>query len=223
MSGPKINDAPWLTTRTFLLLLAAALLAAFPKVALVFNTVFYRDFGAYCYPLTFFTRESFLQGQLPLWNPYSQCGVPMMAQLGQWYPPLLGSFFLPMPWAVNFLILLHLFWGGVGMFWLVRRWNCGNLAAAIAAFAFVFNGVTLSSLIWLTYIVALAWLPWVVGCVREAWRSGGRWIVFAAIAGAMQVLAGMPEIVALTWMFVAAVWISALVNGEIRFQSSSLR
>src|SRR2546427_75169 len=133
--------------RRFVLLLCAAIVATFPKVLLGTHTFFYRDFGAYCYPLTFYTRWSLLRGELPLWNPYIQCGVPHLAQLGQWYPPLLVASFLPMPWAVNFVLLLHLVWGGIGMYWLARRLGAGGFAASFAATAFVFNGVTLSSLL----------------------------------------------------------------------------
>jgi Bacterial membrane protein YfhO len=223
MSDSKPNDAPWPGTRIFLLFLAATLFTAFPLVALGFNTFFYRDFAAYCYPLTYFTGQSLRHGELPLWDPYTLCGVPLMAQLGQWYPPTLLSLFLPMPWSINFFNLLHLFWGGFGMYWLARRWNAGTFGAAFAGMAYVFNGVTMSSLIWITYIAALAWLPWVVGCVQAAWQNGGRWLVLAAVAGALQVLAGMPEITVFTWLFIAALWIYSLFTREVQLVSSARR
>ncbi|HXR04359.1 MAG TPA: YfhO family protein [Verrucomicrobiae bacterium] len=98
---PKPDAAAWPTGRSFLLLLAAALIVAFPKVVLGLHTFFYRDFAACCYPLNFYSRDAFLHGQLPLWNPYSECGLPHLAQLGQWYPPVLLALFLPMPWGIQ--------------------------------------------------------------------------------------------------------------------------
>jgi hypothetical protein len=215
VSDEKSNGADWLTTRSFLLLLAAALLAAFPKVTLGFHTFFYRDFGALGYPGAVFTRDSLFRGELPLWNPYGHCGVPWLAQMGAWYPPGWVCYLLPLPWSENFPMLAHLAFGGVGMFWLMRRWNVGTFSAAFAAFAFVFNGVTFSCLIWGNYIASLAWLPWVTGSVIEAWRTGGRWLPFAALASAMQVLTATPELTLLSWLFLAAIWLSEIGRGAL--------
>jgi hypothetical protein len=223
MRDSNPNSADWLTTRCFLLLLAAALLAAFPLVALGTNTFFYRDFGALGYPGAVFNHDKLMRGELPLWNPYSHCGVPWLAQMGSWYPFQWLCCFLPLPWSENFAMLAHLWFGGFGMFWLVRRWNLSSFAAAFAAFAFVFNGVTLSCLQWGNYIAALAWLPWILGSVMEAWRNGGRWMPLAALASAMQVLTATPEITLLTWLFLGVIWLGELISGEIKFPASILR
>jgi len=214
MSDAKPHDAEWLTTRTFLLILAAALIFAFPRVALGLHTFFYRDFGALGYPGSIFMRTSLLQGTLPLWDPYNHCGAPYLAQMGQWYPPAWLGCFLPLPWAENFSMLAHLWWGGFGLFWLARRWGMGNFASAFAGMAYVFNGVTLSCLLWGNYIASLAWLPWVIGCVIAAWRQGGRWLPLAAFTSAMQVLTATPEITLLSWIFLGAVWLSELFSRE---------
>src|SRR5580700_7281178 len=99
MSDSKTNGAEWLTTRKFLLLLTAALLVAFPKLALGINTLFFRDFGALGYPGVAFQHDGLLHGEFPLWNPYSHCGVPWLAQMEQWYLPGWICYCLPIPWA----------------------------------------------------------------------------------------------------------------------------
>lgn len=223
MSDSTQSVSNRLAPRTFLLLLAAALLAAFPETALGIRSLFFRDFGALGYPGTVFTRDCLFNGEFPLWNPYSHCGVPWLAQMGQWYPPSWLCYVLPLPWAENFLVLTHLWLGGVGMFWLLRRWNRSEFAAGFAAFAFVFNGVTLSCTQWGNYIASLAWLPWVVGCVIGAWRQGGHWLALGAIAAAMQVLTATPELTLLTWIFIGLLWISDLFSREVRFVVSASR
>jgi hypothetical protein len=229
MSQPsRIRDAnpdgsEWLTLRLFLLVLAAALVAAFPRVALGLDTFFCRDFGALGYPGVIFLRDSLARGELPLWDPYSHCGVPYLAQMGQWYPPTWLCCFLPLPWAVNFLMLAHLWFGGFGVFWLLHRWRVGNYAAAFGGFAFVFNGVMLSCLLWGNYIASLALLPWVAGSVIEAWRSGGRWLPLAAIASAMQVLTATPELTLLTWLLLGALWLGEALSGRTQFARSLCR
>src|SRR5262249_47804042 len=136
----------------FVLTLACALFACFPKVIIGAHTWFFRDYGAYLYPLNVFTRNSLLRGELPLWNPYSQCGVPHMAQLGSWYPPTLLAIFLPLPWALNIVVVLHLLWAGLGIYLLARHWGLETFAATFAGMAAVFNGVILSSIEWAAYI-----------------------------------------------------------------------
>ncbi len=68
-TDPKEKD--WLSGRLFLLLVVAAVVAAFPKVLLGIDTFFDRDFGAICYSQAFYHRESLLRGELPFWNPYN--------------------------------------------------------------------------------------------------------------------------------------------------------
>jgi len=223
MSDSPTNDAPWLTYRVFLLLLAAALVAAFPGITIGADTFFARDFGALGYPGAVFLHDCLRHGQWPLWNPDSHCGVPYLAQMGQWYPPSMLSVFLPLPWGQNVLMLAHLWFGGCGMFWWLRRQQAGNFAAAFAAFAFVFNGITLSCLQWENYIASLAWLPWVAGSVIAAWRHGGKWLPFAAIAAALQVLTATPEITLLAWLFLAVVWLGDVVSRDTHFLSSARR
>jgi hypothetical protein len=108
----------------------------------------------------------------------------------------------------------------------------------VAGFGFVFNGVVLSSLMWPNYAVALGWMPWVVHLVDRLWDTGGgvkaaglelgaapvamaraqaagrRPIVLAALASAMQLLAGVPEIVLLTWLVVLSFWAGRLISGS---------
>lgn len=109
------------------------------------------------------------------------------------------------------------------MYFLAHRWAQNRLAASVAGVVFAFNGLTWHSLMWPNDIAALGWMPWVVLLVERAWRTGiepdarggGRSIVLAAIAGAMQMLAGAPEIILLTWGLVAALWLGQFVSGRI--------
>ena len=141
-SAPDANEF-W-TARRFLLVLSLAVLVVFPKVALGLNTFFFRDFGTLGYPGGHYFRECLQHGEFPLWNSYSHCGTPYMAQMGQWYLPAWICVILPMPWSVTFPMLLHLMLGGFGMYSLARRWGAGGFAASFAGFAYAFNGVSLS-------------------------------------------------------------------------------
>ena len=99
----------------------------------------------------------------------------------------------------------------------VRTGNC--LAAALAGAMFAFNGLTWHSLMWPNNIAALGWMPWVVLAMERAWREGGRRVILAALAGAMQMLAGAPEIIILTWLVTGVLWLGELTKAGVpRFQ-----
>jgi Bacterial membrane protein YfhO len=204
------------TPLRFGILLALLVFATFPQVILGFETFVARDFGFFAYPLAHFQRECFWHGELPFWNPYNQCGVPFLAQWNTMplYPPSLIYLTLPLEWSLSFFCLLHLWFAGLGMFFLACRWTGNNFAAAFAGVAFAFNGFTLNLLMWPSHMATFAWMPWVVLAAELAWREGGRKIFLAAIVGALQMLAGGPETIFLTWLIVAALWLQQLVKNE---------
>jgi hypothetical protein len=200
--------AEWFTPGRFAALLGAALVVAFPKVALGLHSFFYRDFGVLAYPFAWFQHESFWRGELPLWNPYSHCGAPFLAQWGtNLYPGALIYLLFPLPWSLNYFCLAHLFLAGMGLYALAKRWTGDGFAASVAGLAYVFNGVAFSCLLWPNYTVALGWMPWVVLCVERSWAAGGRAVVWAAVVAALQLLSGVPEIILLTWLLVGTLWL----------------
>ena len=153
------------------LILATSIFAAYPEVILGMATFFFRDFGYFAYPLAFHHRESFWRGELPLWNPLNNCGLPFLAQWNTLvlYPGSLFYLLFPLSWSLSVYCLLHQFLAGLGMYWLARRWTASGLAASLAGVAFAFNGLTLNCLMWPNNIAALGWMPWVV----FVWNGAG--------------------------------------------------
>jgi hypothetical protein len=185
----------------FGILLALLIFTAFPQVLLGLQTFVIRDHGFFAYPLAHFQRDCFWRGELPFWNPYNYCGAPFLAQWNTMplYPPALIYLLLPLTWSLSFFCLLHLWFAGYGMYQLARRWTGNDFAAAFAGVAFAFNGLALNLLMWPSHIATLSWMPWVVLAVEGAWRDGGRKIFPAAIVGGLQMLAGGPETIFLTF------------------------
>src|SRR3954462_13722026 len=208
------KEPHWLTPRRFGVILLGALVGAFPKVMLGFGTFFYRDYGVLGYPFIFYSHESFWRGELPLWNPLSNCGAPFLAQWGTMtlYPFSAIYLVFPLPCSLTYFCSGHVLLGGLGVYFLAHRWTRSRLRAAIAGTAFVFNGVMFSCLLWPNYLVALGWMPWVVLTAEKAWTEGRKHTVIAAIVSALQLLAGVPEIVVLTWILTGTLWLHALVN-----------
>jgi hypothetical protein len=201
--SPEASGADaWLTPGRFALVLAALIFATFPGVVLGSATFIIRDFGLFSYPVAYFHRQSLWRGELPLWNPLNNCGVPFLAQWNTitLYPLSLLYLLLPLDWSLSLFCLLHLFWGGLGMYFLAHRWTHHRLAAGLAGVIFTFNGLSLNFLMWPSHAATFSWLPWVVWLTERAWREGGKCLVWAALAGAMQMLAGGPETILFTWL-----------------------
>ncbi len=208
---------PTFSPGRFALLLGVLILAAWPQVLLGFEAFFFRDYGVLGYPFVQYHRDAFWRGEMPLWNPLSNCGAPFLAQWGTMtlYPLSLIYLVLPLPWSLGFFCLLHLFLAGLGMYFLARRWTGDSFAAAIAGVAFVFNGVVFSCLLWPNYTVALAWMPWIIFCTERAWREGGRAVVIAALLGGLQMLSGVPELIVFTWLIVLVLWVTSVIQRQL--------
>lgn len=201
----------------FALVLGVFIVAAFPEVLLGWESFFYRDYGVLGYPFVYYLQESVRAFELPLWNPFSNCGAPFLAQWGPMvlYPFSLFYVLLPLPWSLGVFCLAHLFLGGLGMYFLARRWTGDRFAASVAGLAFAFNGVSLSCLMWPNYTVALGWMPWVIGWVEQGWREGGRPLWLAALVATFQMLSGVPEVILLTWGLLSAMLLGQLWSNSL--------
>ncbi len=224
VQSPEQRDG-WLTPFRFGVFLVALLALAFFDLISGGRSLWFSDFSAMGLPVVHHHRASVWAGELPLWNPYSNCGAPFLAQWGTMvlYPFSLFYVLFPLPWSLNVFSIGHLLLGGMGMFYLVRAWTGRPLAAGIAGVAFVFNGISMSCLVWPNYVVALAWTPWLARWLRAAWLQGGRPILYSILAAACQLLAGAPELTLLTWFALGTLWLSDVLAGQTAWVRSGAR
>src|SRR5213594_409506 len=194
----------WLNARRFGIAVVLAIAAVYPGVIIGTQTFVFRDFSIFSYPNAFYHRQCFWQGEIPLWNPLNNCGIPFLAQWNTMtlYPLSLIYLLLPMPWSLHIFCLLHLVLGAVGMFSLASRWTGSHLAGVGAGISFGFCGLMLIALIWPNIIAVFGWMPWVILTVEQGWKEGGVRIWIAAFVAALQMLAGMPEYTLFTWIIV---------------------
>jgi hypothetical protein len=200
----KCSSPDWCTPGRFALLLAAFIFASYPHVLVGLQAFNFRDFGLFSYPLASFQRESFWRGEIPFWNPYNHCGIPFLAQWSTlvFYPLSLFYLLLPLSWSLSVFCLIHLFIGGMGMYFLARRWIDSGFSAFVAGMCFAVNGLMLSFMMSPHIMVTAAWIPWVIYACERAWHGDGRWICNAAILGSLQMLGGVPEFIMQTWVTV---------------------
>ena len=117
-----------------------------------------------------YTARMWREGWLPLWNPHQGMGYPLYAnsQSAIFYPPNILFAFLDVK-AFGWLAGWHLWWAGIGTWWLLRRQvGVGFAPALIGAIAFAFS---LWMVVWQylpTVPATASWLPWVL-VAASAW------------------------------------------------------
>jgi hypothetical protein len=193
----------------FLGVLGLLIFITYPGPVLGTRTFCYHDTGLFSYPVAYYLRDSLRHGQWPLWNPYSHCGTPFLAQWNTLalYPLSLFYVIWPMPWSLNIFLLGHLLLGGLGMYRLAHHWFGTRFAASVAGLVFAWNGLSIQCLMWPCQTAGLAWMPWVVWLGTRAVTEGRRHIYWAALAGACQILTGAPETILFTWLIIGAVYL----------------
>ncbi len=159
-------------------------------------------FGAYQY-------QRFLSGEVPLWNPYNNGGLPFIGdtQAAVFYPPRLvtiGLSKLAGGWSYHALELemtLHVLVCSLFMYGLVRRMTLGQvgskLGAFIAAVIFSYGGFMQSyPPLQLALLEAAIWLPLAVLGIHEATRGNQlkwSWLLLTGFAYGMSWMAGHPQ------------------------------
>jgi hypothetical protein len=127
----------------------------------------YSDLTISHYPNLIFLRQSLAAGDgIPLWSNTILSGYPFAANplSGLWYPPGWLLVVLPLPIGFNFLVMLHMLWGGLGMYLLLRQRQIQLLPALMGALTFelfpkVFAHFGAGHI---TLLFAVAWTPWLL-------------------------------------------------------------
>jgi hypothetical protein len=170
-------------------------------------------FGAYQY-------RRFAAGEIPLWNPYNNGGLPFIAdtQAAVFYPPRLATIALSKlagGWTYHALELemtAHVLAYSLLMYALVRRLtrdHVGSVFGAFVAAVVASYGGFLSSYppLQLAILEAAIWLPLAVWGVLEATRGECvrfRWLALTGLALGLSWMAGHPQTsLFLTYLLVA--------------------
>jgi hypothetical protein len=162
-------------------LLLAAVLAVFYGPALGGGRFLYRDTGRMHVPVKEFMGAELREGRFPSWNPYYGLGMPIVGAAvdSPLHPLSLLPVVLPVHVAVTLWVLLAHLAAGLGMRAWLRGHGAGEGAALAAGLAFALTGHLVSSTDNLTYLVAIATVPWV-------FVAGDRWFARGSPAALAQ-------------------------------------
>ncbi len=122
----------------------------------------FRDATYYYHPLFEYIRDQWQAGRPPLWNPYENLGVPLVAEntSSVFYPgKLLFALPLDYTWLYNVYIVSHVVLAAATSYSLARRFHASSLAAGLAGLAYAFSGDVLFQYSNVVFLVGASWLP----------------------------------------------------------------
>ncbi len=179
------------------LCLCLTFFAFFGAVLVTDSDLIFRDAGSFYYPMFEYVQGEWEAGRIPLWNPYENAGVPLLANAtSSLFYPVKLMFFLPLPyhWLFKLYTIGHVGMSAVTMWWLARRWQLSWQTSCLAAITYAFSAPILFQIYNVIYIVSAAWLP--IGIyfgerlVRLRQWPDVFWVAFVL---AMFVLGGDPQ------------------------------
>lgn len=113
------------------------------------------------YPWRFLAIEQEKKWQLPLWNPYSMAGTPLLGtlQAAVFYPFNAFFFVLPFSFAWSLLIVLQPMLAGGFLYFYLRSLGMYRVSSLFGGFIFAFCGFSVAWMEWGTVLHAGLWLP----------------------------------------------------------------
>lgn len=184
--------------------LLAEVLIFYRKVLFGSGFVIPWDLRYYHLPQIEFVARAFRNGELPLWDPFTYCGMPIYANLTTqlFYPPTLLTVWLSnlaggqhLLYFLEWQIAVHVFLGGVFAYVLLRRLGASVTASLFGATVFQLGGYFASQTQHLGAMDAAAWMPlaW-LSVVVLSHEFSRRWMVALAVSLSMAILAGFPAV-----------------------------
>ena len=160
-------DAP------YILFFLVFLVFFFHKIIFTGQTYFIRDAIMQFSPWKAFAAGNISNGKIPLWNPYTYCGMPFLAnmQSALFYPPGIVFYFLPFVTAYKLYILFHFAAAFFFMYALMKDFGTGKISSFLAGIVFAFNGYLLSRIEFLSVLGTSVWLPLTVLLIRRFSRT----------------------------------------------------
>lgn len=144
------------------------------------------------FPAVAFVGSTLQAGLLPFWNPYQFSGYPALAdpQSFTFAPSVALPALLGWPEKIRWFTIIataHTLAGGLGFFFLARRFGFTSVPSAMGAILFMFGGPMLARLQHSGPVMACSYFPWALLMLLELLNQPRFWasIGFGLFAGLM--------------------------------------
>ena len=179
------------------------------------------DLASLYFPTYGHVAEQIQAGNLPLWNPHTYSGMPLLAdvQTGLLYPPNWIFYLLAVEGhyygALLWLLLTHYWLASVFMYLLMRDLGVSRLGSLVGGLVFAYCGFMVAHLGHMPMVLVATWIPLMLLLTRRALITGGPpgwvWAILAGLTATLSLLAGHVQIfayglLAVGVMFAALIW-----------------
>lgn len=180
------------------------------------------------YPWRFLSTSLEKSWQLPLWNPYSFSGTPLLGnfQSGVFYPLNSIFFLLPFSYAWTILIMLQPFLAAVFLYLYLRKMNLHPLASFVGSVTFSFCGFSIAWMEWNTIMHTALWLPLILLSEEHLLRKRSvGWIIVFLLAEISAAFAGHLQtyfyilLVSNVYLFCRIIQVASHRKSDIFFES----
>lgn len=170
----------------------------------------YRDDCYFYNPLFEYIQESWQSGEIPLWSPDDNLGMPLAATpTSAVFYPLKLIFFLPFDYQIlySWYIMLHIPLAFFGTFLLMRHWRFSRTAAVLSGIVYAFNGMVFFQYSNVIFLLGASWIPWGVWAGDLLLRSKSiRAFCALSLVLTMTVLGGEPQSGYFIGLILVALW-----------------
>ena len=157
-----------------------------------------------------FAATSFKSGQLPLWNPYTFSGQPLLAnvQSSVFYPLNIFYFLFNSKVAWVLLVVSQPILASIFCYLFCRSLKISRIGSAFSASAFIFTSYIITWLENVNIISSYLFLPVVLlACQKFYQNHKSRYIALGAVGLSLSVLAGHPQTAIYIYITFAAFWL----------------
>lgn len=166
------------------------------------------DVYSYSLPQKVFLADSLHRGVIPLWNPLTGHGYPVLgeSQTGALYPlHLLVYSLLDVGTGWNVVLIVHYIAAFVAMAWCARAFGVTGPGTLLAAVVYVYGWFPARAFLdWA--ILGGVYLPLALGSAERFFVTGRfRFLALLSVSLALQLLGGHYQIAFLTWLLGGAV------------------
>ncbi len=125
------------------------------------------------YPWRYLTFENFKSGNMPLWNPFSFLGQPLLANSQSSPFQIINILFLILPFKIAWgaQIILPLLLTSLFMYLFLDSLGLSKVAAIFGAFILPFSGFFVAWFTWGTVVTTAMWLPLIFFCINKLFEK----------------------------------------------------
>ena len=184
------------------------------------RVLFSEDIFLYFVPFLHAMKNSFWQGQWPLWTSLSSSGQSMWASLtGPLYPLTWLYAVVPVPYAYVIVTAVHTWVGLVGTALLLRHYRLGWVPALIGGTVYGFSGFLVSHSVHGNFVGTAAYLPLILLLThRTILEPGTRRVCWLALAIGLAALQDQPQQLIIVLMVAAGYGLSVAVSHAVRLR-----